>query len=254
MEERRLGPVIGLGTWNTFGGDAGLAGSVVSAALDSGSRLFDSSPMYRGAEPSLATALNGHRDQVTVATKIWAGGLEEGREQFGRQLGWFGRVEIEQIHNLVAWQEHLRWLEEERDAGRIERLGVTHYSASAFDELARALRTGLFDTVQLPLNPDERESERLLLPLAADLGIAVIVMRPLGEGSLLRREVPAAALAELGVASWPQALLKWALSDERVDVVIPATRDPEHARANAAAGSPPWFDAEQCRLVESLAA
>jgi diketogulonate reductase-like aldo/keto reductase len=78
MEERRLGPVIGLGTWNTFGGDAGLAGSVVSAALDSGSRLFDSSPMYRGAEPSLATALNGHRDQVTVATKIWAGGLEEG--------------------------------------------------------------------------------------------------------------------------------------------------------------------------------
>jgi diketogulonate reductase-like aldo/keto reductase len=154
----------------------------------------------------------------------------------------------------VAWQEHLRWLEEERDAGRIERIGVTHYSASAFDELARALRTGLFDTVQLPLNPDERESERLLLPLAADLGIAVIVMRPLGEGSLLRRGVPAAALAELGVASWPQALLKWALFDERVDVVIPATRDPEHARANAAAGSPPWFDAEQCRLVESLAA
>jgi len=94
----------------------------------------------------------------------------------------------------------------------------------------------------------------VLLPLAAELGIAVIVMRPLGEGSLLRRQVPAAALAELGVASWLQALLKWALSDERVDVVIPATRDPEHARANAAAGSPPWFDADQRRLVESLAA
>jgi diketogulonate reductase-like aldo/keto reductase len=254
MEERRLGPVVGLGTWNTFGGDARRAGSVVSAAFGSGSRLFDSSPMYGGAESSLAAALSGHRDQVTVATKIWAGGHDEGREQFGRQLEWFGRVEIEQIHNLVAWQEHLRWLEQERDAGRIERLGVTHYSPSAFDELARALRTGRFDTVQLPLNPDERESERLLLPLAAELGIAVIVMRPLGEGSLLRRQVPAAALAELGVASWLQALLKWALSDERVDVVIPATRDPEHARANAAAGSPPWFDADQRRLVESLAA
>jgi aryl-alcohol dehydrogenase-like predicted oxidoreductase len=66
--------------------------------------------------------------------------------------------------------------------------------------------------------------------------------------------VPAGTLAELGVESWPQALLKWALSDERVDVVIPATRDPDHARANAGAGSPPWFDAEQRRLVESLSA
>ena len=25
MEERRLGPVVGLGTWRTFGGDAGTA-------------------------------------------------------------------------------------------------------------------------------------------------------------------------------------------------------------------------------------
>jgi diketogulonate reductase-like aldo/keto reductase len=81
----------------------------------------------------------------------------------------------------------------------------------------------------------------------------VIVMRPLGEGALLRRQPTSEELAPLGVDSWPQALLKWALSDERVDVVIPATRRPEHARANAAAGSPPWFDAEQRRLVESLA-
>ncbi|MFY9577827.1 MAG: hypothetical protein WAQ33_00745, partial [Gaiellaceae bacterium] len=87
----------------------------------------------------------------------------------------------------------------------------------------------------------------------AELGVAVIVMRPLGEGSLLRRSPPPEALAELGVSSWPEALLKWALSDERVDVVVPATRDPEHARANARAGEPPWFGSEKRRLVESLA-
>jgi diketogulonate reductase-like aldo/keto reductase len=131
---------------------------------------------------------------------------------------------------------------------------VTHYSPGAFAELARALRTGRFQVVQLPLNPRERACERELLPLAAELGIAVIVMRPLGEGALLRRPPPAEVLAELGVETWSQALLKWALSDERVDVVIPATRDPEHARSNAAAGEPPWFDAEQRRLVERFAA
>ena len=117
-----------------------------------------------------------------------------------------------------------------------------------------ALRTGRFETLQLPLNPHERECERDLLPLAAELGIAVIVMRPLGEGALVRRSPPRAELDRLGVESWPEALLKWALSDERVDVVIPATRNPAHARANARAGEPPWFGNEERRLVEKLAA
>jgi diketogulonate reductase-like aldo/keto reductase len=210
--------------------------------------------MYRGAEASVATALRERRDEATIATKIWARGLDEGRDQYRRQLEWFGRVQIEQIHNLVSWQEHLSWLEEERDAGRIDRLGVTHYSPSAFDELSLAISTRRFDTLQIPLNPWERDCERELLPLASELGVAVIVMRPLGEGALLRRRVSEDALAPLGVRSWPEALLKWALSDERVDVVIPATRNPEHAQANAVAGSPPWFDDEQRSVVERLAA
>jgi diketogulonate reductase-like aldo/keto reductase len=210
--------------------------------------------MYRGAEASLAAALGGRREAAAVATKIWTGSVEEGREQYRRQCEWFGRVEIEQIHNLVAWDQHVEWLEQERVEGRIDRLGVTHYSPSAFRELGRALRSGRFDTVQVPLNPHERECEQEILPLAAELGIAVIVMRPLGGGALLRRSVSEEALAQLGVDSWVQALLKWALSDERVDVVIPATRNPDHVRENAAAGEPPWFDAEQRCLVERLAA
>jgi diketogulonate reductase-like aldo/keto reductase len=253
VEERRLGPVVGLGTWNTFGGDARLAAEVISAAYDGGCRLVDSSPMYSGAEPSLAVALGDRRNRMLVATKIWASSVTEGREQFRRQLEWFGRVEIEQVHNLVGWRDHLPWLEQERDAARIERLGVTHYSPSAFTELAEALRTRRFDVLQVPLNPRERECECELLPLAEELGVAVIVMRPLGEGALLGRTPPRDALERLGVESWAEALLKWALSDRRIDVVIPATRDPEHARANACAGDPPWFTHEQRLFVERLA-
>jgi diketogulonate reductase-like aldo/keto reductase len=257
MEERRLGPVVGLGTWRTFAGDASLARRVVTAALDGGARLIDSSPMYRGAERSLGAALDGRRSDVSIATKIWASSVEEGREQFEAQLRLFdGRIEIEQIHNLVAWREQFAWLEEERNAGRVGRLGVTHYSAGAFPELAEAMRTGRFDTVQLPYNPHERESERELLPLAKELGQSVIVMRPFGEGSLLRRTPSPAELAplrEFGIETWPQALLKWVLSDERVDVAIPATRDPAHARSNVLAGSPPWLGPEERALVERLA-
>jgi aryl-alcohol dehydrogenase-like predicted oxidoreductase len=256
METRRLGPVVGLGTWNTFGSDVSLAQAVVGAAIDAGVRLVDTSPMYGGAEASLGAALEGRRDGVTVATKIWTPSPEEAREQLRRQLGWYGRVELEQVHNLVAWEERLQWLEAERDAGRIDLIGVTHYASSAFGELARALRTRRFDAVQLPYSVEEREVERELLPLAAELGVRVVVMRPFASGRLFRTSPPAEALEPLrpfGVETWPQALLKWILSDRRVDVVIPATSQPSRTAENAAAGSPPWFGSDERGYVERLA-
>jgi diketogulonate reductase-like aldo/keto reductase len=255
MEERGLGPVVGLGTSRTFEDDADLARVVVGTALEEGCRLFDTSPMY-GSEEALGLALEARRAEATVATKIWADSVDEGRQQFEDQLRWFGRVEIEEVHNLVSWEEHLPWLKAERDAGRIDRLGVTHWQASAFPELGRALRTGRFSTLQVPYNPLERECERELLPFAKELGVAVIVMRPLGDKSRLPNPPPAEELAplrELGISTWPQALIKWALSDERIDVVIPASRNPDHVRENAAAGNPPWLGDEERRLIERLA-
>jgi diketogulonate reductase-like aldo/keto reductase len=256
MEKRRLGPVVGLGTWNTFGGDAELARDVVLAAWAAGTRFFDSSPMYGKAERSLASAIADRRAEATVATKIWAPTVEQGRQQFAHQLEWFGRVDVEQVHNLVSWREHLAWLEVEREEGRIGRLGVTHYSPLSVDEVAEAMRNEWVDTVQLPLNPYERAAERVLLRLAEELGIPVIVMRPLGEGELLERPPDPRELEpleEFGIETWPQALLKWALSDPRVDVVIPATRNPLHAAENGRAGSPPWFGPDERALVEELA-
>jgi aryl-alcohol dehydrogenase-like predicted oxidoreductase len=161
------------------------------------------------------------------------------------------------VHNLVAWGEHLPRLEAEKESGNIGLVGVTHYDPGAFGELAAALRTGRFDAVQLPLNPRRREAERELLPLAAELGIRVLVMQPLGAGHLVSRspgDEELAPLRDFGIETWPQALLKWALSDERVDVVIPGTRSAEHARANARAGEPPWLGTEERRHVERLAA
>ena len=258
MEHRRLGPVVGLGTYATFEGDRTLARAVVGAALDAGSRLFDSSPMYGRAEASLGAAHAGRREGVTVATKIWTPSLAEGRRQYEEQLRFFGRVEIEQVHNLVAWKGHLSWLESEREAGRIDRIGVTHYSAAALTELEEALRGGQFDLVQVPLNPVERECERRILPLAQELGVPVLVMRPLGGtgAPLVRRDPGPAALEPLksyGVETWAQALLKWALSDTRVDVVIPATSSPGRCTENAVAGSPPWLGDDERELVARLA-
>ena len=257
MDERRLGPVVGLGTWNTFGGGVATAREVVGAAYEAGTRLFDTSPMYGGAEGALGAALEPVRGDAIVATKIWANSIDEGREQFARQLDWYGgHIEVEQVHNLVLWREHMEWLRGEQDRGRIDKLGVTHYQSSAFDRLADALRTHWFQVLQVPYSPWERTCERELLPLAAELGVAVIAMRPLGGSGQDRRRIVRltdAQQRELGVESWPEGLLRWALADARIDVVIPATSKPDRARTNARAGEGRPFTDDQRALVERLA-
>ena len=262
MERRSLGktgvevPVVGLGTWLTF--DLGperqeVADRVVEAAFEQGVRLFDSSPMYGRAEEVLGRAFGGRRDEAFVATKIWTPSQEEGRFQFEDQLRHFGgRVDLEQIHNLVAWQEHLSWLQEERERGRVGLLGATHYQTSAFDELEAVMRSGQIDVVQVPYNPHEREVERRILPLAEELGLGVVVMRPFAERDLLPGP-PQGQLERLGVATWTEALLRWILADDRVTCVIPATSNPAHAAANAEAGTGALLDEEQRRRVEDLA-
>ncbi|HET9494688.1 MAG TPA: aldo/keto reductase [Chloroflexia bacterium] len=267
MERRVLGrsgievPVVGMGTWQTFDvrGEAeeGARRMVVDAALDAGADLFDSSPMYGEAERVLGLALEGRRDQAIVATKVWTPGREEGRRQVERALGYFGGwVDLYQVHNLVATREQLALLEEMREVGRVRAVGATHYSPAAFGDLAALMRSGRIDTVQVPYNPRQREVEREILPLAAELGLGVVVMRPFAEGELLRRAPSADRLAPLepfGVRTWPQALLKWILSDPRCHVAIPATSSPERMRDNAAAGEPPWFGPEEREYVSRLA-
>lgn len=259
MEERALGPVVGLGTWQRLeaAAAAGRHRELVVRALDAGVRVFDSSPMYGDAERLLAEALGDRRAEAFVATKVWTPSEAEGRAQLDRALRWFGgRIDLMQLHNLVAWEAHLPVLEAARDEGRIGRIGATHWSAGAFPELLEVMATGRVDAVQVPYNPRQREVERDVLPLAAELGLAVLVMRPFGEGGLLRSDPGPAALeplAAFGVRTWPQALLKWGLSDDRCAVTIPATADPDRAEDNAAAGSPPWFGPEERDLVARLA-
>jgi diketogulonate reductase-like aldo/keto reductase len=165
-------------------------------------------------------------------------------------------VDLYQIHNLINWLESLPLLEGLRDRGNVRAIGVTHYSRGAFPELRQVMKTGRISVIQVPYNPLEPEVEREILPLAADLGLGVIVMRPFGEGTLLRRTPSAEALEPLkpfGVTTWPQALLKWILSDERCHCAIPATSHPQRVGENAMAGNPPWFTPEERRLVTRLA-
>jgi aryl-alcohol dehydrogenase-like predicted oxidoreductase len=254
-------PTVGMGTWQTLDvrGDDDVAArrAVVDAAIAAGTTLFDTSPMYGEAERVLAIALGERRREVLIADKVWTSSVREGRLQIRNALEWYGgTVDIYQIHNLVAWRDHLPVLEELRERGVVRVVGATHYQQRAFGELATVMETGRVQMIQIPYNAANRVVERDILPLADELGLGVLVMQPLGAGSLVRRPPNARdlePLARFGVRTWAQALLKWILSEPRVHCAIPATSKQEHAVDNAAAGEPPWFDEEAREYVATLA-
>ncbi len=255
-------PVIGMGTWATFdvtsAPDVADRRGVVDAALAAGTTLFDTSPMYGEAQRVLAAALHGRREHALVADKVWTPSAAEGREQIRRALAWYeGTIDIYQIHNLVAWEEHLPVLEELRTGDQVRAVGATHYKHAAFGELMKVMRTGRIQMIQVPYNAVDRVVEREVLPLAEELGLGVLVMQPLGSGKLVAHP-PAARdlepLARFGVRTWAQALLKWIVSDPRVHAVLPATSRAARATENAAAGQPPWFDPPAREYVATLAA
>jgi aryl-alcohol dehydrogenase-like predicted oxidoreductase len=253
-----LVPVIGMGTSKTLDtDDATRANDVIGSALAAGTTLFDSSPMYGKAERMLGVALHDRRESALVATKVWTDDDVVAERQIAESLAFYGgHIELLQIHNMLRWPERLRRIEELRDAGQVSYVGATHWRADSFHELEAAMTTGRLDAIQIPYNPVEREVEQRLLPLAADLGLGVLIMRPFAAAGLTHTPPTATELAPLaafGIHTWGQALLAWGLSHPTTTVSIPATSRPARAAENAAAGDSRPLDDEHRKLIGRLA-
>lgn len=242
-------PIIGCGTWQTF--DVGASEDERAPLLEvlrilfaSGGSVIDSSPMYGRSEAvvgELLTQAQAH-DKAFVATKVWTHGRDAGIRQMRRSMKLLQdeRIELMQIHNLVDWRTHLRTLRAWKAEGRIRYLGITHYTASAYDDLEAIMRTEQLDFIQINYSLDDRQAEHKLLPLAADRGIAVLVNQPFGGGRLLRNlaSVPLPPWAnEIGCETWAQMLLKYVVGHPAVTCAIPGTSRPQHMADNCRAGT-----------------
>jgi aryl-alcohol dehydrogenase-like predicted oxidoreductase len=241
-------PVIGLGTWQTF--DVGASESARAPLREvlrefvrlSGS-VIDSSPMYGNSESvtgDLAAELHVEK-KLFLATKVWTSGREAGirqMEQSHKRLR-AGRMDLFQVHNLVDYRTQLSTLRAWKEQEKVRYIGVTHYTASAYDELARVLAREDLDFVQLNYSFAEREAEKRLLPLAAEKRLAVLINRPLAAGNLFNsvRGKPLPPWAnEVGCASWAQFFLKFVISHPAVTCAIPATSKVAHLADNMRAG------------------
>jgi diketogulonate reductase-like aldo/keto reductase len=254
-------PIVGLGTWITFnvGNDRALreqSTAVMGAFFESGGRLIDSSPMYGSAQDVVGDGLArlGHPRTLFAADKVWIGTGTRGPEQIeaSRQRWRVPRFDLLQVHNLLAWQEHLPTLMAMKAEGRLRYVGITTSEGRRHREFEQIMREHPLDFVQFSYNVLDREAEARLLPLARERRIAVIVNRPFRQGdltrALARQRLPGWA-AEIGCSTWAQVLLKFILAHPAVTCAIPATSSVEHVRENLAAARDPLPDAAMLRRI-----
>ena len=238
-------PLVGLGSWRTFNvgddpeGRAACA-AVMAAFFAGGGRLINSSPMYGSSQDTIGYGLAklDARGKVFAADKVWtySGGaaqVETSRAKWG-----IARFDLLQVHNLLAWQDHLPMLIEMKAQGRVRYVGITTSEGRRHEEFERVMRAQPLDFIQVTYNAADRDVEKRILPLARERGLAVIVNRPFQSGPLIRRakrhKLPAWA-KEIDCANWAQILLKFIVSHPAVTCAIPATTRVDHVRENIGA-------------------
>ena len=240
-------PVIGMGTWQTFdvGEDTSLRDhrtKILEEFFKGGGGMIDSSPMYGSSESVVGYGLNrlGHPDGLFSATKIWTSSTEQGQAQFDQSLDRWGvqTLNLEQVHNMLNWENHLETLFQLKDEGKIEHVGVTTYGGYSHGQLEQIMKSRPLDFIQLTYNLENRKAEKRVLPLAKEKGIAVIANRPFGGGSLIDRMQRHAFPSwgkELDCNNWPQLLLKFIVSHPALTCAIPATTQIIHMKENMGA-------------------
>lgn len=254
-------PVIGAGTSGSFEVEAGSAQyqqlkQVLQEFFQHGARVIDTSPNYGSADAVLGQLLEegDWRQNTFLATKIAANSRAAAQEQWAGSLQKLrtDKVDLLQIHNLRDWQEQLPYARELKAQGKTRYIGVTHYIDSGLAELERILRTEKLDFIQIHYSVNSPNAAKTVLPLAQDKGVAVLINRAFDDGRLFARVKDLALpgwATEMGISSWAQLFLKFAISHPAVTAVIPATSRPDRQLDQLKAGTGPLLSPEQQRSL-----
>ncbi len=247
-------PVIGLGTYNVFDVDStpveiAARRAIVDKLVDATGSVIDTSPMYNRSERVVGDVIRSGtaRGNLFLATKVWTDGATRGREQMQRSAELMNTrvIDLMQIHNLRDTRVHMPSIRQLQEEGRIRYSGLTHYTASAHGALEAEMREFKPDFIQINYSLAERDAENRVLPLASELGMAVLVNRPFQAGRLFQA-VSGKAVPEWAqdfAASWGQFFLKFIVSHPAVTCAIPATGKIHHMVDNLGAGLGPMPDA-----------
>lgn len=250
-------PAVGLGTASIFNradeATRAKAAAVVRALVDHGGRIIDTASTYGDAEAVMGEeiARANLRDKIFIATKLEEPDAAELKRSLTRLKT--PKVDLLQLHNVTSPRQSLARFREWKAQGVCRYIGITSTFHNDFAAVEAVLRREKPDFVQIDYSLDDREAEKRILPLAAEVKAGVLTALPFGRSRLFRavRGKPMPDWANGFAQSWAQFFLKYLLGDERVTAVIPGTGDPAHLIDNIGAmhGRLPSVDERQQMVV-----
>jgi aryl-alcohol dehydrogenase-like predicted oxidoreductase len=252
-------PAVGLGTAQVFdSNDEGTrqkAAAVLQALIAGGGRLVDTSSVYGDAEAVIGDVIAPAvlREKLFIATKLESADAAELKRSQARLKT--QKFDLLQFHNVRDPQQSLAQFKEWKAQGVCRYIGITSTRHADFLAIEAVLGREKPDFVQIDYSLDDREAEKGILPLAAEVKAGVLTALPFGRARLFRavhgKEVPdwARGFAD----SWGQFFLKYLLSDSRVTAVIPGTADPAHMADNLGAMRGPLPDPDRRKQMVAFA-
>ncbi|HXV10615.1 MAG TPA: aldo/keto reductase [Burkholderiales bacterium] len=255
-------PVVGIGT-NRYrtGPESEIAPlrETLKTFAAAGGKVIDTAPIYSSSEVVLGELIAGLgiRNQLFIATKVYASGRAAGIEDMDASLKRLrtDRIDLIQVHSLSDTETQLATMRERKAKGRYRYVGVTTSRDSQYPEMEAVLKKEKLDFVQVDYSIENRTAAERILPLAEERGVATLINLPFGRASLFSavrgKSLPPWA-AEFDCQSWAQFFLKYVIGHPAVTCAIPGTRRPAHIIDNLGAARGRLPDQAMRRKMEQF--
>ena len=240
-------PVVGIGTARLYQNPQSEADyaplrATMARFAELGGKVIDTAPSYGRAEEVIGRLTDelGVRDKLYLATKVGANSLDEGKAQIEQSFTNLRTdfIDLIAVHNLRDVANHLPYLRDLREAGRIGAVGITTSFDGQYEEFADVLEREELDCIQVDYALDNRNAEARILPLALEKNIPAMINLPFGRGRLFSATegMPLPDWArEIGAATWAQVFLKYIVSHPARPIAIPGTDTVEYVEDNLGA-------------------
>lgn len=256
-------PMIGTGT-NAFGVSDPKELEEIRGVLREkhtlGGTVIDTASGYGTSEEVIGRLLAelGNRDKYFLATKTpMRGDFSVGApvlEESFRRLQ-VSKLDLLQIHNFAGLTELMPHFTEFKQAGKIRYIGCSTSVDAQYQQMLDAMHNHKLDFIQVDYSIGNRSADEKILPMARDMGIAVLINVPFGgRGRTLFPRVAGRPLPDfakdIGVESWAQFFLKYIIGNTAVTAAIPGSTTVAFLKDNQAAGRGVVPDAAMRKRME----